>query len=187
MHYMTYCLESKCRSFPTVRVGMVKKLLNLRWIKRKVKRRASRSLSWLWVKNAAIFCRYSWMWNTRTFILHGPHPVNKMLITQLRRDQRQDLKSSWEWLMSIVWMRKLVPLSLVNLVLFCSLLIIRLLARLEFGFADCPNCFFFNCNASHLIPRRRRNMDTEEFNFSSCVVTRTVRIHVTRTLGCFRV
>ena len=116
MHYMTFCLESKCRSFPTVRVAMAKKLLNLRWIKWKVKRRASRrSLSWLWVKNAAIFCKYSWMWNTRTFILHGLHPVNKMLTTQLRRDQRQDLKSPWEWLMNSVWMRKRVPLFIGEL------------------------------------------------------------------------
>ena len=187
MHYMTYCLESKCRSFPTVRVAMAKKLLNLRWIKWKVKRRASRrSLSWLWVKNAAIFCKYSWMWNTRTFILHGLHPVNKMLTTQLRRDQRQDLNSPWEWLMNIVWMRKLVPLFIGNLVLFCSLRIIRLLARLEFGFADCPNCFFFNCNVSHLIPRRRRNTDTEEFNSPKLCCDR-YRIHVTRSVRRFRV
>ena len=71
--------------------------------------------------------------------------------------------------------------SLVNLVLFCSLRI-RLLARLEFGFADCPNCFFFNCNVSHLIPRRRRT-DTEEFNSPKLCCDR-YRIHVTRSVAC---
>lgn len=86
IHCTTFCLENKYRFFPTGRRTMKvsKRML-------KAKKRLRRLLSWWWTKNAAIFYKFFWMWNTRTSIPHGQHPVNKMWTTQLQPDQRQDL------------------------------------------------------------------------------------------------